>query len=306
LIVMQAFGRSLVVEPYLSTAVVGSNILKCAGSEELQQAWLPGIVEGSRKIALAGLEPSARFDWNEVHTWARREGAGFVLDGHKAVVLHGDSADGLIVSARTSGNSTDVGGITLFLVDAASPGVTIRGFPTIEGQRAAEVNLQSVRVGEERVLGQLGAGLEVLERGVDYGLAALCAEAVGAMERLIEITAAYLRTRKQFGSPIGSFQALQHRVADMLIASEQARSMAFCAAAKVDSPDRSERRRAVSAAKALIGRSGRFVGQQAVQLHGGMGMTDELAVGYYFKRLTCIDMTWGDTEHHVELYGQLM
>lgn len=222
------------------------------------------------------------------------------------MVLHGDSAHRLIVQARTSGDQHDQEGLTLFLVDANAPGVTIKGFPTLDGQRAAEITLADVRVPATAVLGEVGSGYLPLEWAVDRGLAALCAEAVGAMEQLLDLTAEHLRTRKQFGQPIARFQALQHRVADMQIAIEQARSMAFLAAAYADHPERGERRKALSGAKAMIGRSGQFVGQQAVQLHGGMGMTAELAVGRYFKRLTCIDMTWGNTEHHLEIYGDFL
>ena len=306
LIVMQAFGRALVVEPYLSTAVVAASLLARNGSEPQKQAWLPRIAEGSGKLAIAALERGARYDWHRVQTTGRLQGDGYRLDGHKAVVLHGDSADALLVSARTSGGPADMQGISLFLVDARAAGVCIKGFPTIDGQRAAEVELKGVTVDRASILGSVGGGLAILEAGVDAGLAAICAEAVGSMERLMEITAEYLRTRKQFGSAIGSFQAIQHRAADMAIAIEQARAMALCAAAHAREADATARRRALSAAKALIGRAGRYVGQEAVQLHGGMGMTDELAVGYYFKRLTCIDMTWGDTEHHMERYGELM
>jgi alkylation response protein AidB-like acyl-CoA dehydrogenase len=194
----------------------------------------------------------------------------------------------------------------LFLVDATAAGVTVRGFPTLDGQRAAEISLADVQVPPDSVRGEIGSAYAPLEWALDRGIAALCAEAVGAMEKLMELTAEHLRTRKQFGHPIGRFQALQHRLADMQIAVEQARSMALQAAALIEHPQRSERRKALSAAKAMIGRSGHFVGQQAVQLHGGMGMTAELAVGNYFKRLTCIDMTWGNTDHHVELYGDLL
>jgi alkylation response protein AidB-like acyl-CoA dehydrogenase len=196
--------------------------------------------------------------------------------------------------------------VTLFLVDATAPGLTIRGFPTIDGLRAAEVTLAGVEVCSEAILGPLDAGFELLEFGVDQGIAALCAESVGTMERLLELTLEHLRTRQQFGKPIGSFQALQHRVADMATAIEQARSVALLAASRAGHPERLERRRGMSAAKAMMGRAGRLVGQQAVQLHGGMGMTDEFAVGHYFKRLTCMDVTWGNVEHHVELYGDLL
>jgi alkylation response protein AidB-like acyl-CoA dehydrogenase len=304
LIVMQALGRGLVVEPYLSTAVVGAALLSEAGSAEQKQAMLPGIVAGTRRLALAVLEPEGRFDLWRVATTATHSGDSYLLNGRKSVVLHGQSADTLIVSARTGGAVGDEAGISLFLVDARAPGVASVGFPTIDGQRCAEIRLSNVAVAASAAVGPVGAAYALLESTVDRGIAALCAEAVGAMERLIEITAEFLRTRKQFGKPLGSFQALQHSMADMLVALEQARSMALLAAARVGDPDPAERRRAVSAAKAMIGRCGRAIGERAVQLHGGMGMTDELCVGYYFKRLTCIDMTWGNTDHHVELYGK--
>jgi len=304
LIVMEAFGRGLVVEPYLPTAVVAAGLIGAAGSAAQKDALLGAIAEGSRRFALAALEPQGRFDLCEVATTATASADGFILNGRKSVVQGGGSAASLIVSARTAGGSSDKQGISLFLVDAAAPGVTVGDFPTIDGMRAAEVTMHDVAVGADALLGSLGGSYEVLEAAVDRGIAALCAEAVGAMSRLIDATAEYLRTRKQFGKPIGSFQALQHRAADMLVALEQSRSAALMAAAKVDADDAAERRAVVSAAKAIVGRAGRSVGQAAVQLHGGMGMTDELAVGYYFKRLTCIDMTWGNSEHHIERYAE--
>jgi alkylation response protein AidB-like acyl-CoA dehydrogenase len=306
LIVMQAFGRGLLVEPFLSTAVVAARLLAHADTGAQHGAVLKGIAAGSHRVALAALEPGARFDLADVRMSAVEYGGGYVLDGRKAVVLHGDSAQSLIVSARTSCGQRDQEGITLFLIDASLRGVTVKGFPTIDGQRAAEVELSHVAVSPAAVIGRPGFGYVPLEWAVDAGIAALCAEAIGVMEKLMELTAEHLRSRKQFGQPIGRFQALQHQVADMQTAIEQARSMALLAAAKADHPDRVERRKALSAAKAMIGRAGRFVGEHAVQLHGAMGMTAELAVGWYFKRLTCIDMTWGDAEHHVENYGDLL
>ena len=304
LIVMQAFGRGLVLEPYVSTAVLGVALLSAAGTEQQKSQWLPAIAAGSKRLALAALEPEARFDLWHASTSAERIADVHVLNGRKSVVLHGDSADALIVSARTSGAECDHEGITLFVVDAKATGVEVKGFANIDGQRSAEVTLSNVVVGADAVIGGVDDGYELLEFAVDTGIAALCAEAVGCMEKLLEITAEYLRTRTQFGRAIGTFQALQHRVADMAIAIEQARSAAYLAAARVQEPNALERRKAVSAAKALVGRSGRYIGQQAVQLHGGMGMTDELAVGHYFKRLTCIDMTWGNSEHHTERYAE--
>ena len=305
-IVMHAFGRGLVLEPYWSTAVVAANLISAVGNSDQQSQWLPAIVEGSKRFALATFEPEARFDLAEIRSRAERTATGYVLNARKAVVPHGASADVLIVSARTDGPCMSRRGISLFVVDAHAPGVTIEGFPNIDGQRSAEITLRDVSVGSDAVIGEFNGGYVPLEYAVDVGLAALCAEAVGCMEQLITVTAEYLRTRRQFGRPIGTLQALQHRIADMAIATEQARSAALFAAARVGDADVSTRRKAVSAAKAMVGRSGRTVGQLAVQLHSGMGMTDELAVGHYFKRLTCIDMTWGNADHHTELVGQLL
>jgi alkylation response protein AidB-like acyl-CoA dehydrogenase len=307
MIVMEGLGRGLVLEPYLSTAVLGARLLSRAGTDEQKGRWLPELAAGRLKTALATLEPGARFDLSNIATTARPSGAGFVIDGRKGVVMHGDSAGLLLVSARTSCEQTSTAGITLFAIDPQAPGVTLRGFPALDGQRVAEVSFSGVSVGAEAVLGVVDDGYPLLEWTIDQGTFALCAEAVGTMARLAELTYDYLRVRTQFGKPIGSFQALQHRAADILTAVEQARSMVYFAASRLDGEDVGqdigERSRALSAAKNVIGRSGRFVGQQAVQLHGGMGMTDELPVGWYFKRLICIDMTWGDAQHHLERYG---
>ena len=300
LIVMEGLGRGLVIEPYLASGVIAPRLIARHGSPAQRERFLGAIAEGSLRFALAALEPQARYDLDDVHTRAQRSAGGWRLDGVKTVVPHGDSADWLIVTADTGS------GITLLLVDAKAPGVTIRGYPTIDGQRAAEVRFDSVEVDEALVIGEVGRGLPLVDWVMDQGLASLAAEAVGAMDRLTELTCDHLATRKQFGVPIGSFQSLQHRAADMRIAVEQARALALMAAAHVDAVDPAQRRRAASAAKAMAGRSGRFVGQQATQLHGGMGMTDEMACGHYFKRLTAIDMTWGNTEHHVERYGELL
>lgn len=304
-IAMQAFGRALLVEPFLSTAVVAAKLLARANTGCYGDV-LRDIAGGSQRIALAALEPQARFELADICTAARESGASYVLHGHKAVVLHGADAHSLIIAARTSGRRRDQHGVTLFLVSSTLPGISIKGYPTIDGQRAAEIRLAQVIVPAACIIGQPELGYEPLEWAVDVGIAALCAEAVGAMHRLVELTAEHLRARRQFGQAIGRFQALQHRLADMQTCVEQARSMALLAAAKVDDPERITRRRALSAAKAMIGRAGRFVGEQAVQLHGGMGMTSELAVGWLFKRLTCIDLTWGNVEHHIELYGDLL
>jgi alkylation response protein AidB-like acyl-CoA dehydrogenase len=306
MLVMEAFGRGLVLEPFVSTGVIGAKLIGRAGHEARKAALLAGIAAGSVRTALAALEPGARFDLWNVATTAESTRDGFVLKGRKGVVLHGGSADVLLVSARTAGEQMDEKGITLFALDARAQGVTIKTFPALEGQRVAEVVLDGVRIDAQAVIGTIGHGYPLLEWTVDHGLFALCAEAVGAMSRLADLTFEYLRTRKQFGTPIGKFQSLQHRAADILTAVEQAKSIVYFAAAKLGEDDRQEAHRAVTAAKALVGRSARFVAQQAIQLHGGMGMTDELAVGWYVKRLTCIDMTWGNTEHHIERYGSFL
>jgi alkylation response protein AidB-like acyl-CoA dehydrogenase len=306
LIVMQALGRGLVLEPYWSTAVVAARLIAVSGTADQKATWLPAIADGSKRLALATFEPQARFDLAAIASRARPASTGYVLNARKAVVPQAPGASALIVSARTGADDTDSRGITLFLVGANAPGVTIESFPNIDGQRSAEVTLRDVAVGSDAVLGEVDAGFDPLEYAVDVGLAALCAEAIGCMEQLIAMTAEHLRGRRQFGRQIGTFQALQHRIAEMAIATEQARSAALLAAACVDDADPVARRRAVSAAKAMIGRSGRTVGQLAVQLHGGMGMTDELAVGHYFKRLTAIDLTWGNSEHHTELFGDFL
>jgi alkylation response protein AidB-like acyl-CoA dehydrogenase len=306
LIVMEALGRGLVLEPYLVTGVIAARLLASHGTEAQKDRFLPRIAQGELRFALAAFEPQSRYDLHDVRTRAERSGDGWRLDGAKSVVLHGDSADWFIVTARTWPGGSAAEGLTLFLVDAKAPGVSLQGFPTIDNQRCADVRFDGVQLEAGWILGKADQGLALAEWTLDQGLAALAAEAVGCMARLTELTCEYLATRKQFGVAIGTFQALQHRAADMRIAVEQARALALAAAAHVQGEARAQRRRAVSAAKAMAGRSGRYVGQQATQLHGGMGMTDELAAGHYFKRLTAIDITWGNTEHHVELYGEFL
>jgi len=306
MIVMEALGRGLVAEPYLTTGVIAARLLATHGSKAQKDRFLGKIAEGVLRFALAAYEPQSRYELQDVRTRAERSGQGWRLTGAKSVVLHGDSAGWFIVTARTWPGASAAEGLTLFLVEAKSAGVSVQGFPTLDGRRCAEVRFDGVEVPENCVLGQVDQGLALAEWSIDQGLAALAAEAVGCMERLTELTCEHLATRRQFGVAIGSFQALQHRAADMRIAVEQARALALMAAAHVDGADRATRRRAASAAKAMAGRSGRFVGQQATQLHGGMGMTDEMACGHYFKRLTAIDMTWGNAEHQVETYGDFL
>ena len=300
MLVMEAFGRGLVLEPYLSSVVVAGHLVRDAGSAAQKEALLPAVAGGERMLALAHYERGARYEVSRVDTAAKADGAGWKLSGSKAVVLGGGAADRLLVSANTGK------GISLFLVDAKAAGVSVRSYMTQDGGRAAEVRLDNVAVGADALIGAQDGALPAIERALDYGIAAMCAEAVGIMAALDEATLEYLKTRKQFGQPIGRFQALQHRMVDMVIATEQSRSMAMMAAVKVDSDDATERRRAISAAKAYIGQQARFVGQQAVQLHGGMGVVDELNVSHWFKRLTMIELTFGNTDHHLGLFSDTL
>ena len=300
MIIAEAFGQALAVEPYMATVVLSGGVLRHSGNATLLHELVPAIVEGKLTLALAHQERQARFDLADIATTARADGkGGYTLEGEKVVVLAGDSADKLIVTARVSGGRADRGGVGLFLVDAKANGVTRRGYPTQDGQRAADVTLSAVRVEREAVVVGPDNGLGVLERVVDEAMAVLSAEAVGAMAGLHDLTVDYLKTRKQFGVPIGSFQVLQHKAVDMLTALEEARSMALYATMMAAEPDAKERRKAIAAAKVQIGKSARFVGETAIQLHGGIGMTMEYKAGHYFKRLTMIDMAFGDSDHHL-------
>jgi pimeloyl-CoA dehydrogenase small subunit len=303
MIVMEAFGKHLVVEPYLSTVILGASTIVLGGTDAQRRILLPKIVDGSLKLAFAHGEPVSRYSLSHVETTARQEAGFWVINGRKSVVLHGAVADLLIIPARTSGDAGGPHGISLFFVNPGETGVGGTDYPTYDGMRAVEIELANVQVNSDSLIGVLDQAYPLIELVVDRGIAALCAEAVGCMGALNDATLEYLKTRQQFGVPIGRFQALQHRMVDMLIQYEQARSMACLAAVSVDTPDAQERRRAVSAAKELIGRAGKFIGQQAIQLHGGMGMTDELNVGHYFKRLTAIDTTFGDSDYHLSRFA---
>jgi alkylation response protein AidB-like acyl-CoA dehydrogenase len=304
--VMELLGRGLLLEPYVSTVVLCGGLLRDAAAHGIKAALLPQIAAGKLKIALAAHEASGRYELAHVASSAVRAGNGWRLTGHKAVVLDAPSADFFLVSARSSGRETDAAGISLFLVRRDAPGLTLRGYPTQSGGRAADLQLQDVPVGDDALVGAPGSALPIIERAVDQGLAALCAEAMGIVSALNEATLHHLKTRRQFGTPIGSFQALQHRMVDMYIAAEQARSMTIIAAIHATSDDAAARRRAISGAKAYIGEAARFVGQQAVQLHGAMGVVDELNVSHYFKRLTMIDMTFGDAGHHLGRFSDAL
>ena len=299
-VVFEQFGRGLVVEPFLGTLIAGRAI--AAAGSDAQRAQLARIIEGGCIAALAHAEPDSRYEAARVATRAMRKGEGWAIDGVKAIVEHAEAAELLLVSARTSGGVDDEKGISLFLVPVSAAGVSLRGYPMIDGGRAAEVTLAGVAVDAGALLGNEGEGLAVLERALDAGLVALCAESVGAMDAAKEATLEYLRTRKQFGVPIGSFQALQHRMADVLLEIEQARSAVINAAAALDEPDRVKRERALSAPKVTIGRVGTLVAEESIQMHGGIGMTWELPLAHYAKRLVMIDHRLGDEDHHLERY----
>lgn len=299
MIAMEALGRALAPEPYLASVVLAGAAIRLAGNDAQRAEIVPPLAEGSLRLAFAHAEPQARYDLEDVATTARREAGGYVIDGRKSVVLNADAAGILVVGARTAGGRRERDGISLFLVPAEARGVTLTAYPTQDGGRAADIVLSGVSVGSEALLGPADAALPILERVVDGAIAAVAAEAVGAMEALQALTLDYLKTRKQFGSPIGTFQALQHKAVDMLVALEQARSMELYATMMAQSDDAAERGPACSAAKVRINRSARLVGQEAVQLHGGIGMTMEYLGAHYFRRLTMIELLFGDTTHHL-------
>jgi len=299
MIVMEAMGKAMVLEPYLPTVVIAGGFLRHGGSAEQKTAHVPGIIEGGKTFAFAQLEKNSRYDLGDVATSAKKKGNGWVIDGEKFVVLNGEAADTLIVTARTQGGQRDASGVGVFLVPGNAKGVAKKGYPTQDGLHAADISFTGVEIGADAAIGDPENALPLIERVVDEARTAICAEAVGIMDESLKTTVEYLKTRKQFGVPIGSFQTLQHRAADMFVAVEQARSMSMFATMASDFDDAKERANAVGAAKVQIGKSAKFVGQQSIQLHGGIGMTMEAKIGHYFKRLTMIENTFGDTDYHL-------
>jgi hypothetical protein len=301
LVLMEACGPSLFLEPILTSAVIATGLLRQYEDSTAAAELLRALGTGERIAALAHFEPKSRFDPRWIETRAEPNGEGYRLRGVKAVVAHAGIADVLLVSARTGGEAS---GISLFLVPRESaPGLKLVDYLTLDGQRAADIHLDGVQLPRSSLLGVEGEALPRIEAALDLGLAALCAEAVSIMQALLRATVEHLNTRQQFGQPIGRFQALQHRVADMTVQLEQARSMSYLAAMRSSSADLEERRRALSAAKVVIGEAARFVGQQAVQLHCGMGMTDELKVSHWFKRLCAIEILCGDSDFHLQRFS---
>ena len=302
--VMEAIGEALIVEPYLPTVGLGAQFIARAGTAAQKERILPAVISGDVTLAFAQLETDARYDLAHVATLATQRDGGYVLDGEKRVVVHGEYADILVVSARTGGEAGDERGIALFLVERRAPGVAIHGYRTLDGLRAADIAFDGVRVAGDAIVGDARNGLPLIEAVVDYATALVCAEAVGAIRYANDATLEYLKTRKQFGVPIGSFQALQHRMVDLYIEYEQVKSMASLTCASVDSEaDPAARKRVVSAAKVRIADACRRVSQDSVQLHGGMGMSDEVKVSHTFRRLTVIAQQFGDAEHHLERFA---
>lgn len=300
LVLFEALGRALIVEPLIPSAVLAPELIARSANDEQCEQMLGDTAAGRWRATVAFLEPGGRHNPALVSTRAERTARGYALSGAKSAVLGAPQAHAIVVSARTAGDARDRAGVSLFVVPREARGLKLRAFGTIDGARAAEVVLESVEVGEEARLGAEGEGLEPLEHAVDLAAAAACAEALGAIRALNSITAEYLRTRRQFGQPLGAFQALQHRMADMRIAEQRVTSLLAILRLKLDAADARARQRIVSAAKAQVGRCGRYVGQQAVQLHGGIGVSEELIVGHYFRRLTAIEASYGDTAWHLE------
>jgi len=304
MILMEEFGKGLVLEPYLETIVLSAGIIDSCGTEKQKKEILDKVMSGNMHLALAFTEPQSRFNLSDVTTEAEQSGDFYIINGFKSVVMNGPSADALIVSARTSGNQSDSDGISLFLVDSKSTGVSSRNYPTVDGRRASEVTFENVKVSSHSLLGKRNTGFEELDNAVDLATLAICAEAVGAMEILYKTTVEYTKTRKQFGQAIGKFQVLQHRMVDMFMEYEQCKSLLYMATIK-KVEDASDSKKSVSGLKYQIGKASKFIGQQAIQLHGGMGVTDELNVGHFFKRLTTIGTIFGNADYHLKRYSQL-
>lgn len=304
MVVMEEFGKGLVVEPFVPTVVCAGGFLKHAGTDAQKEEHIGGIVAGERIFAFAYAEPRGRYDYADLQTTAKADGGGYVLNGHKAVVIGAPWATHLIVTARTAGEQRDRDGISVFVIDKSADGVVARDYPTVDGRRASEVYFENVALSADALIGAEGAGLPLIEQVTDEAIAAQCAEACGAMKTAHAMTLDYSKTRKQFGVPIGKFQVLQHRMVDMFTEYEQSVSMTYLATLKLDASER-ERKLAVSAAKIRVGQAARFIGEEAIQIHGGMGMTDELAIGHYFKRLTIFDSEFGNVDHHMKRHVAL-
>lgn len=306
MVMMEEFGKAMVVEPFIATAVLGGGLLSSLGNEAVKSRFLPAVMEGRLQLACALTETDSRYNLASISTSAIRKGNAYIVNGRKTVVLNGPAADKLLVSVRTSGAARDSAGVSVLLIDAAAGGVEKICYTNVDGHRAAEITFNNVSVPTEQLLGAEGDALAAIQKAVDMATIAICAEAVGAMDTLLHKTVEYSKTRRQFGTAIGTFQALQHRMADMFIECQLARSIVMMAAMTLDSePGLVAGMRAVSAAKSRVGKAIRKVGQEAVQLHGGIGITDELDVGHLFKRITAIETLFGNSDFHTARFASL-
>ena len=304
MLIMEAFGKGLVVEPFLETMIMSGGLIDAHGSDQQKASILEPAISGEMHLALAYAEPQSRFNLSDVVTEAKSEGDNFVLNGYKSVVMNGPSANKILVSARTSGSQLEENGLTLFIVDADSNGLNKTNYKTVDGRRASDISLENVTVSKDDVIGSVDSGFEILDSAIDKAILAISAEAVGAMEVLYKATVEYTKTREQFGTAIGKFQVLQHRMVDMFMEYEQCKSLLYMATMKQEE-GAEDAKKAISGLKYQVGKAGKFIGQQAVQLHGGMGVTDELNVGHYFKRLTTIGTIFGNTDYHLKKYSSL-
>ena len=301
LVIMEQFGKGLVLEPFLANVVLGGGAIQMGGSEELKKEILPSLIEGTKQVTLAYAEQQSRFDLEDVATSARLDGDKYIINGQKSMVLNAESADHLVIVTRTNGGQVDEKGITLFLVDSDTKGLEKQNFPTVDGLRASEITLENVEVSTERMIGDIDKGFEILKAVSNNGILALCAEAVGAMEILYKDTVDYTQQREQFDHPLSDFQVLQHRMVDMFMEYEQCKSLLFRATMEtIQDPEMAQK--TIHALKHLIGKSGIFVGENAVQLHGGMGVTEELRIGHFFKRLLVIDSQFGNADFHLDKF----
>tara|TARA_B100002051_G_scaffold77746_1_gene74405 strand:- start:204 stop:1331 length:1128 start_codon:yes stop_codon:yes gene_type:complete len=304
LVLMEQFGKGLVLEPFLANIVLGGGAIKRGGTPAIKESVLPNLIEGNLQVTLAYAEEQSRFDIEDVATAAREDGNNFIINGKKSMVLNAESADKIVVVARTNGSQVDEDGISLFLVDATSAGIERENFPTVDGLRASEITFTDVEVSSENLIGEKDKGFSILQAVVNDAILALSAEAVGAMEVLYKDTVEYTQQREQFDHPLSDFQVLQHRMVDMFMEYEQCKSLLLRATMEtVQDPILAQR--TVHALKHLIGKSGIFVGESAVQLHGGMGVTEELRIGHFFKRLLVIDSQFGNSDFHLDKFTSL-
>ena len=304
MLIMEAFGKGLVVEPFLETVIMAGGLIDDHGSDQQKSSFLEPAIAGEMHLALAYAEPQSRFNLSDVVTEAKADGDNFIINGYKSVVMNGPSADQIIVSARTSGTQLDENGISLFIIDTNASGLDKTNYKTVDGRRASDLTFENVSVSKENLIGHQDKGFEILDSAIDKAILAISAEAVGAMEVLYKTTVEYTKTREQFGTAIGKFQVLQHRMVDMFMEYEQCKSLLYMATMKHEEKAE-DAKKAISGLKYQVGKAGKFIGQQAVQLHGGMGVTDELNVGHYFKRLTTVGTIFGNTDYHLKKYTSL-